>query len=188
MWHLTACQISISLLCLNWIKNERIFYRISELMLAILIQRYDKNHFISRMRDLLKFYRMSGATFYKCINTIYQFIKPFLDNKMSIFFRNMESLNARLNKRLNYIARFWISTIVPKCQPYFNWRPTSTKVREKPRECHNHKPQPFPYIKSKRKPKLTLATTSGRSYDFFFFFFFFFFFTTGCCACADKQP
>ena len=28
---------------------------------------------------------MLGATFYDCINTIYQFIKPFLDNKMSIF-------------------------------------------------------------------------------------------------------
>ena len=27
----------------------------------------------------------SGATFYDCISTIYQFIKPFLDNKMSIF-------------------------------------------------------------------------------------------------------
>ena len=33
----------------------------------------------------MKFYRLSGATFYVCINTIYQFIKPFLDNKMSIF-------------------------------------------------------------------------------------------------------
>ena len=31
------------------------------------------------------FYRLSGATFYDCINTIYLFIKPFLDNKMSIF-------------------------------------------------------------------------------------------------------
>ena len=29
--------------------------------------------------------RRSGATLYDCINTIYQFIKPFLDNKMSIF-------------------------------------------------------------------------------------------------------
>ena len=26
------------------------------------------------------------------------------------------------------------------------------KVREKFRECHNHKPQPFPDIKRKRKP------------------------------------
>ena len=28
---------------------------------------------------------LSGATFYDNIYTIYQFIKPFLDNKMSIF-------------------------------------------------------------------------------------------------------
>ena len=33
----------------------------------------------------MKFYSLSGATFYDCINTIDQFIKPFLDNKMSIF-------------------------------------------------------------------------------------------------------
>ena len=36
----------------------------------------------------LKFYRLPDATFYDCINTIYQFIKPFLDNnltEMSIF-------------------------------------------------------------------------------------------------------
>ena len=33
----------------------------------------------------MKFYRLSGATFYDCIDTIYQFIKPFLDNEMSIF-------------------------------------------------------------------------------------------------------
>ena len=28
---------------------------------------------------------LSGAAFYDYINTIYQFIKPFFDNKMSIF-------------------------------------------------------------------------------------------------------
>ena len=53
-------------------------------MLPTLIQRYDKSHFISRTRDLLKFYRLSGTTVYDYINTIYQFIKPFLDNKMSL--------------------------------------------------------------------------------------------------------
>ena len=36
------------------------------------------------MRDLLKFYKQSGATFYDCFNTIYQFVKPFLENKMSV--------------------------------------------------------------------------------------------------------
>ena len=33
----------------------------------------------------MKFYRLSGVTFYNCINTMYQFIKSFLDNNMSIF-------------------------------------------------------------------------------------------------------
>ena len=39
----------------------------------------------------MKFYRLPGATFYDCITIIYQFIKTFLDNKMSIL-RNMEPL------------------------------------------------------------------------------------------------
>ena len=30
-------------------------------------------------------FRLSDATFYDCINTIYQLIKSFLDNKMSVF-------------------------------------------------------------------------------------------------------
>ena len=33
----------------------------------------------------MKFYRLSGATFYDCIYNIYRFIKSFLENKMSIF-------------------------------------------------------------------------------------------------------
>ena len=61
-----------------------IYYRISELMLATFILRYDK--IISfQERKILKFYRLSGATFYECINTIYEFIKSFLDNKIAIF-------------------------------------------------------------------------------------------------------
>ena len=32
------------------------------------------------------------------------------------------------------------------------WTQKITKVREKSRECHNHKPQPFPDTKRKRKP------------------------------------
>ena len=52
-------------------------------MLPTLIQRYDKNHFIfdlvKKTRDKLKLYRLSDGTFYDRINTIYQFIKPFLD-------------------------------------------------------------------------------------------------------------
>ena len=58
-------------------------------MLATLIQRYDKKSFhfwsSSRTGDKLKFYKLSDATFNNCINTIYQFIKPFLDNKISVF-------------------------------------------------------------------------------------------------------
>ena len=57
MWHLTVCKISVSLSFLNWIKNEMIFYRFSELILPA----------------------------HDYINTIHQFIKPFLDKKMSIF-------------------------------------------------------------------------------------------------------
>ena len=29
----------------------------------------------------LKFYRPSGIIFYDCVNTVYQFIKPFFDKK-----------------------------------------------------------------------------------------------------------
>ena len=34
---------------------------------------------------LMKFYRLSDGTFIDSINTIYQAINPFLDNKMSLF-------------------------------------------------------------------------------------------------------
>ena len=85
MWHLTVHKISVSLLLLSWLKNETIFYCVTELMLAALIQRSHKNHFISRTRDKMKFYRLSDATFYDCINAINQFNKLLLNNKMSIF-------------------------------------------------------------------------------------------------------
>ena len=61
MWHLTACETSVSLLWLNCFWST------------------------SKTSDELKFYMLSGATFYDCINTKYQFIKPFLDNNMPIF-------------------------------------------------------------------------------------------------------
>ena len=44
------------------------------------------------MRDELKFYRLSDATFYDCINTIYQFVKSFLDKKKCLFLKDMEPL------------------------------------------------------------------------------------------------
>ena len=79
--------VKIQLVSRSW--NEMIFYRISELTLPTLIQRYDKKSFqfwsSSKMTDLLKFHRLSNAIFYDHFNTVYQFIKPFLDKKMSIF-------------------------------------------------------------------------------------------------------
>ena len=49
MWHLTACKSSVSLSFLNWIKM--IFYRISELMLPTLNQRYDKKPTLAAMHS-----------------------------------------------------------------------------------------------------------------------------------------
>ena len=46
MWHLTAFKIPVSLSFLNWIKNEMIFFILTDLMFAILIQRFDKYHSI----------------------------------------------------------------------------------------------------------------------------------------------
>ena len=54
-------------------------------MLATLIQRYDKKSFHfknERLTDILPAVR---CHIYDYINTIYQFIKPFFDNKMSSF-------------------------------------------------------------------------------------------------------
>ena len=77
--------MSVSLSFLNWIKNEMICYRISELMLVTLIQKYDEKSFRFKNERLNEILQAVRCTFYDCINTIYQFIKAFLDNKMSIF-------------------------------------------------------------------------------------------------------
>ena len=53
----------------------KFFYCISELMLATLIQRYDKKSFHFKNERLTEI--LQAATFHDCINTIYQFIKPF---------------------------------------------------------------------------------------------------------------
>ena len=54
-------------------------------LLVTLIQRYDKNHFIS-FQERQTIWNFTGcATSFDGINTIYQFIKPVLDNKRSIF-------------------------------------------------------------------------------------------------------
>ena len=49
----------------------------------------------------MKFHRLSGATFYDCIKTIYQFIKTFVDNKC-LFFRNIDPLMETLCFTLYY--------------------------------------------------------------------------------------
>ena len=72
---------------------------ISELMLSTLIQIYDKkNHFILiqfKTERLTEIYRLSDATFYDHINTIYQYIKPFLDKK-NVFFLEYGALSTLL--------------------------------------------------------------------------------------------
>ena len=85
MWHLTACKISVGLSFLNWIKNEMICYHVSELIMPMV--RYKSLHFKNdRQTEILQAVRChTDATFYDCINTIYQFIKLFWENKMSIF-------------------------------------------------------------------------------------------------------
>ena len=40
----------------------------------------------------------------------------------------------------------------PSEYPPLNGQQYNNKIREKSRECHNHKPQPFPYTKRKWKP------------------------------------
>ena len=57
------------------------------------------------MRDSLRLYRLSKATFYDRINTVYHFIKPFLDKKC-LFWRNMEPLIYSEGQRLNLKVPF----------------------------------------------------------------------------------
>ena len=77
-----------------------IFYRISELILPTLIQKYDKIVSVliqfknERLTEI--FYRLSDATIYDRINTIYQFIKPCFDKKKkktkNVYFWGIRSL------------------------------------------------------------------------------------------------
>ena len=68
-----------------------IFYHISELMLTALIQKCDKKSFHLKKERPTVILQAVRCHIYDCVNTIYQFIKPFLDNKMSIW--NMEPLS-----------------------------------------------------------------------------------------------
>ena len=71
-----------------------------------------KNHFISNTRDWLKFYRLSGVTFYDCINTMYQ----------CLFLRDIEPLrgNNKLTREVTQ-SNFFL--------PPF-WKGVSTKRKE----------------------------------------------------------
>ena len=71
----------------------RFFLPISELMLATLIERYYKKSFHFKSKRLTE---MSNATFYDCINTIYQYIKPFFLKIKCPFLRNMEPLKQEI--------------------------------------------------------------------------------------------
>ena len=139
MWHLTVCKITVTLLFLNRIKNEMIFYHIFELTLPTLIQRYDKNSFhfwfSSNMKDQLKFYWLSDATFYDHIIIVKQFIKPFLDKKMSSFeekgaFKANE-LHTTKKKKIIIIT---LSTLGKKIQQILNYH--TFLIAPENRCCH----------------------------------------------------
>ena len=51
-------------------------------IISFLIQLKKKKKKKKKTRNFLKVYRSSDATFYVPINTIYQFIKPFLDKNV----------------------------------------------------------------------------------------------------------
>ena len=83
MQHLTACKISVSLSFLSWIKNEMIFYHISELMLATLIQGYYKKLFHFKNERLTEILQVPH--FMIVLIPYINLSNLFLDNKMSIF-------------------------------------------------------------------------------------------------------
>ena len=74
-------------------------------MLPTLLQRYDKKVISiliqfnnERLTEILQAVR---CTFYDRINTMYQFIKPFLDKKC-LFLRNMKPLMCSLSNYIMY--------------------------------------------------------------------------------------
>ena len=115
MWYLTAFKIAVSLSFSKWIENEIIFfYRISELMVATLIQRYDKKslHFKNeRLTEILQSVRcqilrmnisipytnlLNLSWIIKCLilrnmepsmTTILVFLSYLADNKMNILYK-----------------------------------------------------------------------------------------------------
>ena len=83
-----------------------------------------------RLTEILQAIR---ATFYYCITTIYQFIKPFMDNKMSIFegygafkFKDnyVNMVNRKTQKKQILFLLLIISSDSTAIQPFrrFIWR------------------------------------------------------------------
>ena len=54
-------------------------------MLAISILRYDKKSYYFKRERLTEILQAVRCHIYDCINNIYQFFTPFLDNKMPVF-------------------------------------------------------------------------------------------------------
>ena len=81
-------------------------------MLSTIIQWYNKKsiHFwsSSKMRDLLlKFYRLSDATFYDRINTEYQFYKSFLEEQKCLFFKERETFKTTCKNYCRWHPHFF---------------------------------------------------------------------------------
>ena len=103
MWHLAACKISIILSFLKWIKHEIIF--------------------LSRL-----WINIANINVPDRIKTIYQFDKPFLDKRKSIFeeygdFKSMitvrlqKRLGGKINTGLHVLSKAGKSTIRIKSDP-----------------------------------------------------------------------
>ena len=70
---------------MNWIKNEMIVYPISELMLATLIQKYNKNYFIfDPLQEREINWNFTGCQM-PCFMIVLIFLWSFLGQKMFIF-------------------------------------------------------------------------------------------------------
>ena len=84
-----------------------------------------------------------------------------LETKKSLFCQSQfSSFKHRKKYKCYNVQQLYLSLYLVMCltaveemqPPLSTFRIKKQKVREKSRECHNHKPQPFPDTKRKRKP------------------------------------
>ena len=106
-------------------QNEMTFYLISELVLPTLIQRYYKKSFhfwsSSKTRDL-KFYRLSDATFYDRINTIYQgpVVQSIVSLTSSLRAISLTILSDSIYNCLKFFAeKMWVAFALQKLLTFF---------------------------------------------------------------------